>query len=343
MDFSSTLPTDLPGQISQVSQTVRDGASFLLISHLRPDGDAIGSLAGLAKSLRKLGKRVEIGLADPVPSRFSFLLEDEPILKPGNLEITHDVVIVLDAGDLPRTGFEKDLEGAGAILVNIDHHASNTMFGEVNLFDPEASSTCEMVCTLLQTGGFPLDNEVAQGLYLGLMTDSRFFQNERLRSSAHFVGARLLETGLDTSPILARLNSSRTLGEIRALGLGLSRLRVAADPRLVVVVLQGADLEKVGATWENVFSCGLFGYLTSIEGVLVGAGFVEGVEGKSFCELRSRGGFDVKEIAVSFGGGGHLAASGCNQTVPLADFAGKIEAAILERLAGYPRPQSEDR
>lgn len=336
MASSDTIRTDTPEQLSEVLSTIAGATRFLVITHIRPDGDAVGSVSGLVKSLRKAGKVVQVGFADDPPARFSFVLDEEHLLKPGNCVIDQEVVLVLDSGDLPRTGFEADLENTDAVVVNIDHHASNTMFGDINYVDTRASSACEMIVTLLVTAELPLDADVAVGLYLGLLTDTRSFQNEGLRPSAHHAAARLLETGLDTAPILSRLNGSKSLAEMKLLGKGLEKLRLECDGRLATIILGKNDLEACGASFLQVASSGLWGQLTSIQGVVAGVGIVEGPDGKTYCEFRSRSGFDVKEIAVAMGGGGHLAASGCNRSAPLATVASEALDRLKAGLAVFP-------
>ncbi|MBF0499579.1 MAG: DHH family phosphoesterase [Candidatus Riflebacteria bacterium] len=318
--------------LSAVVSAIRAGSRFLVVSHLRPDGDAVGCLAGLARSLRKAGKWVDIGLADQPPERFAFLLEEEVLVKPGRVNSDYDVIICLDAGDASRTGFEQDFDSTRAVLIDIDHHASNTCFGEINFLDFGASSTCEMITSLIQTADFPLDSDVAEGLYLGLATDSRFFQNENLRASAHLSAAALLGTGLDTAPILSILNGGRTLQEMKTLGKGLEKVEMDCDGRFAFSVLTHNDLAACGAVRENVWASGLFNQLTTIKGVIVSLVAVEDIDGKIFCEFRSRGGFDVKSIAVAMGGGGHLAASGCSRSAPLDDVVMEACRLIREKL-----------
>ncbi len=328
------LPTDV---LSQVIATLHQGQRFFLISHVRPDGDAIGCLSGLARSLRKAGKTVDIGLVDPPPDRFTFLLEGEILRKPGDLPLDHDAIVILDTGDLPRSGFAEVLEKPTTVIINIDHHPSNTGFGDLNLLDVEASSTCEMIVHLIERARLPFDPEVAQGLYLGLCTDTRFFQNENLRPTAHHAAQRLLETGLEAGTILGRLLSTKKLSEVRILGHALLSLQIEMNGRLAWVALSASDLARHGATMADVFACGLFGQLTGIEGVVAGVGFVEHSDGKIYCEFRSRRGFDVKEIAVGLGGGGHLAASGCSLAKPLETVTADVLQRVRDRLEGFPR------
>ncbi|MFZ2956082.1 MAG: bifunctional oligoribonuclease/PAP phosphatase NrnA [Candidatus Ozemobacteraceae bacterium] len=324
--------------LDAVISAIRSGSRFLVVSHLRPDGDAVGCVTGLARSLRKVGKLVDIGLADPPPERFAFLVDGECLVKPGELNCDYDVILCLDAGDASRTGFEDDFKLSKGLLIDIDHHASNTRFGEINFLDFGASSTCEMVTTLIKAANLPLDPEIAEGLYLGLLTDSRFFQNEKLRPSTHETAAALLATGLDTAPLLSLLNGGRLPQELKVLGKGLGKLEIECDGQFAFSVLTQDDLSECGATQDNVWACGLFNQLTSVRGVMVSLCVVEGSDGKTYCEFRSRGGFDVKSIAVAMGGGGHLAASGCNRAAPLKDVLAEARRLIQEKLGEKNAP-----
>ena len=221
------------------------------------------------------------------------------------------------------------------MVIAIDHHASNELYGDLNYIDHGACSTCEMVLHLVQKAGFPLDPEVAEPLFLGLMTDTRFFQNGNMRSSAYHAGGTLVETGLKTGDVLGRLNRSRKLAELRLLGLGLSRFQLDCGGKMSSLTLSQADLVSCGAVQEHVWSSGLFGQISSVEGVVVGVTLIQDPHGKVFCEFRSNSGFDVKEIAVSFGGGGHLAASGCNREGALEVVAAEVTARVRSALTAW--------
>jgi len=329
------------GQLNAVIETLQTGSRFLLISHLRPDGDAVGSLAGLARSLRKAGKKVDIALIDPPPARFKYLLDDEEIKQVIFFDANYDSIVILDTGDLARSGFEGELSDEKTLIVNIDHHASNTSFGDINLLDFHASSTSEMVVEILRVGKFPIDVEVAEPLYLGILTDTRFFQNEKIQPSTFLTAGFLLSSGLDTSPIHNRLNRTRILPELKILGRGLSKCRVSFGERLISVLLTRKDLAACKATLENVWASGLFGQLTSLEKTVVAACFMEGADGRSYCELRSNGNFDVKEIAVEMGGGGHLCASGCNSPEDIKEFSKKVLALVRKKLSDFLGKQEE--
>lgn len=337
--FFAMQEIDNTRPLTALLSAIHGGSSFLLTSHLRPDGDAVGSLSGLSKSLRKAGKRVDVALRDPVPDRFTFLLKDEFVRGPMDIDMDHDVVIVLDSGDISRTGFE--LENIDAVLVNIDHHASNTFYGDVNFVDSDASSTSEMLVNLLTCANLPMDSEIAEGLYLGLLTDSRFFQNENIRPSAHRAGEILLSTGLNTAYILNRLNSARTLSELRLLGFAFSNLKLELDGKLAYVIISAKDLAACDAELQTAFSCGIFNQLTSLEGVIASLGVVQGAQGKVFCEFRAKGGFNVKDIATAMGGGGHIAASGCNMDDDLENVANKAIGFLKKEMTEFLGMQSD--
>ena len=335
MEYLNMQQTDIIENRGKVLNIINRADRFLLTAHVRPDGDAVGALSGLAKSLCKYGKNVRIALADKVPPRFSFVFDDdERFLSPDQIEDLYDVILVLDSGDLPRTGLATKIDAMNVVVVNIDHHASNNEFGEINLVDAQASSTCEMIVFLLLAGKLPLDADIAKGLYLGLLTDTRFFQNESLRSTAFRAAEALLDTGLDTIPILGKLNGSRSLEELKVLGMGLSKLALDCAGQLATVVISQEDLTNCGGSFQQVWSCGIFGQMTSLEGVTAGVGIIEGEDGKVYCEFRSRNGFNVKDIAVAMGGGGHLAASGCNKEMPLAEVVSEAIDRLRMQLDG---------
>ncbi|MBF0406022.1 MAG: DHH family phosphoesterase [Candidatus Riflebacteria bacterium] len=318
-----------------VADALKNGQTFLVTSHQRPDGDAVGSVLGLAQSLIKDRKKVDIGFADQIGENFSFLVNQTP-LKPGMIkENYYDYVISLDCGDLPRTGFEEDFSKYRNKLINIDHHISNNLFGSINLLDANASSTCEIVLFLLLYCDLPLNSEIAECLYLGLVTDGRFFQNESMRYTAHVAGAVLLNAGLKTNQILSSLTSRRSIPELKVLGMGLGKIQTDLDGKLASVLITAADIAQCNAVCDHVWSCGLFNQITSLKGVIVGFTVVENGEGVSFCEFRSKSGFDVKEIAVALGGGGHLAASGCHQPIPANELYQKAMKLIREKLSSF--------
>lgn len=323
MQFSNIIPTELFSAAEKIISLLRRSDKILIASHLRPDGDAVGSVSGLAKSLRRAGKLVDIALLDGAPERFAFVFGDMRVMQTAEIDCDHDLIMVLDSGDADRTGITYKRDAQKTSLVNIDHHASNTFFGDENLVDTGASSTCEMVAGLIQQAGLPLDADVALSLLLGLITDSRSFQNEGIRYSAHLAAAMLLATGVDSSPILNTLNSGKSVEDLRVQGFGLNNFQLECKEKLATLQIRDADLKTLKAQISNIFASGIFNILTSIKTVMASVVIFERDDGMVFCEFRSRGGIDVKEVAVAMGGGGHLPASGCSRMAPFAEVAGE--------------------
>lgn len=311
------LPIERINDAEKILDRVKAASKILVAAHLRPDGDATGSVSGLIKSLQKAGKQVEAALFDGVPEKFTFVWPEVKLLRDQQINSDHDLIMILDSGDADRTGFTFNRDPKKTCLINIDHHASNTMFGDLNYVDTGASAACEIIAALLEHGGLPIDADVAISLMLGLVTDSRFFQNEGLRHTAHLAAAHLLKTGLDTTPILKTLNSGRSEIDLRVQGFGLSNFKLECDRRLATLVIRQSDLKKIGAETGSIFASGIFNLLLSITETHASVVIFERDDGMSFCEFRSRGGINVKDVAVAMGGGGHVPASGCSRAVPI--------------------------
>ena len=318
------IPENLQKDAKTIIDLIKNSQKILLTAHLRPDGDAIGSISGLMKSLEKIGKKVDVDLLDGVPSRFPFVWpEGHELLKKPEIESNHDLIIVLDCGDAERHGITFKYDKSKTTLINIDHHASNVNFGDVNYVDTGAQATCEIVTALIEKGGFPLDTDIAESLMLGLMTDSRTFSNENIRYTTHDAAATLLRTGLSVSRILNTLNCGRKEVDLRIQGFGLSNFNLDCDNHLATLVITQKDLAKFNANVGNIFASGIFNIPLTIESVTASVVIFEREDGFSACEFRSRGGIDVKEVAVALGGGGHLPASGCSQQIPIEEMADK--------------------
>lgn len=307
------FPSELKETAEKIADLLNGSQRILVTAHVRPDGDAIGSVSGMAWSLKKAGKEVDVALVDGVPERFAFVtppleFSTEPVIKSD-----HEVILVLDTGEKNRTGIEIEYDPAKTVMVNIDHHPSNTLFGDINYLDGKAAAACEIVAALLNHANLPVDQDVALALMLGLITDSRFFQNEGLRYTTHEAAAFLLRTGVNTTRILNTLNSGKSEADLRVSGFGLSNFRLECNKNLGWLVIRQSDLKKLDANVGNVYASGIFNQMLSIKETLASVVIFEREDGMSACEFRSRSGIDVKEIAVRLGGGGHLAASGCSQ------------------------------
>lgn len=337
MHYSDMLPDEHKQAVEDIGSAISCASRVFITSHVRPDGDAIGSISGLAKALTQKGIDVSIAMADPLPARFSSVFDGLEYSQKQMVVNEYDLVFILDSGESTRTGIDltPPSYGESGKIINIDHHASNTLFGELNYVDINASSTCEMITALLNHLQLPLDSNVASGLMLGLFTDSRFFQNENLRYTAHLCAAKLLHTGLDTRPLLKNLNSSRTETDLRMQGFCLSNFKLHNNGKIATLTIKKSDLDNLNAKTSNIFASGIFNILTSMRTTIASVVTFEGDNGLSFCEFRAREGFNVKEVAVKLGGGGHIAASGCSQNTDVDLLAKKSLELMTMQLNKY--------
>lgn len=330
------IPEALQNEAKTIIDLLKKSNSVLITAHLRPDGDAIGSVTGMMKSLEKQGKKVDVDLLDGVPARFPFVWpEGHKLLQQAEVKSDHDLILVLDCGDNERHGIHFEYDKAKTTLINIDHHASNVMFGDVNYVDTGAQATCEIVTGLLDMAGIPLDKDTAEGLMLGLMTDSRNFSNEGIRYTTHEAAACLLRTGMSVERILNILNCSRSEADLRIQGYGLSNFQLACDGHLATLVITQKELKRFGANVGNIFGSGIFNTPLTMKEVTACAVIFERDDGYSACEFRSRGGINVKDVAIALGGGGHVPASGCSQQIPIEEMATKAIELMKKQVSEF--------
>lgn len=330
------IPETLQNEAKTIIDLLRKSNKVLITAHLRPDGDAIGSVTGMMKSLEKQGKKVDVDLLDGVPARFPFVWpQGHELLQQSEIKSDHDLILVLDCGDNERHGIHFEYDKSKTTLVNIDHHASNVMFGDVNYVDTGSQATCEIVTGLLDMAGMPIDQDTAEGLMLGLMTDSRIFSNEGIRYTTHEAAARLLRTGISVERILNVMNCSRSEADLRVQGYGLTNFQLECDNHLATLVITQNVLKSLNANVGNIFGSGIFNTPLTMKEVTACVVIFERDDGYSACEFRSRGGINVKEVAVALGGGGHVPASGCSQQVPIDELASKAIELMKKQVSEF--------
>jgi phosphoesterase RecJ-like protein len=292
------------------SKLIHSASNLLLICHVSPDGDAIGSLLGLGLALKALGKETTLACESPPPAKFNFLPGFENIVD--TVEgIPFDLVIGLDSSDPARLGsVYQPLRLAGAPLLNIDHHVTNLYYGDVNIVDTQAASTAEIIVTLLEHLEVALEETqtpgVATSLLTGIVTDTLGFRTSNVTPRVMAAAMRLMEAGASLSRVTYYAFNQRPLVELRLLAIGLSRIEV--DDGLAWSEIRLADQQACGHMNGDV---GLVGMLARTQEVQIAAVFTEKQDNKVEIGFRADPGFDVSQIALSLGGGGHPAASGC--------------------------------
>jgi phosphoesterase RecJ-like protein len=307
--------------LDQAAQALLSAQNILVTSHIRPDGDAIGSLLGLGLSLQEAGKQVQMLLSDGVPSAFRFLEGSQNIRnKPQG---GFDLSVVLDCSDFDRSG--SALDGQLVPDLNIDHHPTNENFARINLIEVEAVATAEMIALLLQDFDLPLSKQAADALLFGLITDTLGFRTYNMTPRALRVAAHLMESGADLPELYYAGLLRRSFEAARFWGAGLSALQ--KDGRLAWTSLTADDRRNSGYAGRD--DADLINILTTIEGIDIIVVFVEQPKGHVKVSWRSKPGLDVSQLAVQFGGGGHAAAAG-------ADIPGSL-AEVQERVLGATR------
>ena len=325
----------MQNKYDDIVKVIREGRRFMVISHLNPEGDAIGSLLGLALALRADGKEAVAYLEDELPDMFDFLPGAETIVHDLKGEEAFDATIAVDCGQKERLGKGfNDFPECGT-LVNIDHHATNDSFGEYNVIDPEASAAGEMVYDLLGAADIHIDKRIATNLYVAIHTDTGSFRYSSSTSGAFKKTGELVALGADPWEISTHIYENLPYKRFLLLGLVLSTMKLVELDNVKVATLLVTDdmMKETGATRE--LSDGFVNYARSVEGVEVGMLFRESdTNGDPYkVSLRSKGRVDVAAIAACFKGGGHKNAAGCTIEGTLKDVQERVFEALKEQIA----------
>lgn len=319
--------TGKPPAIDAIRHEVAAGARFLLTSHARPDGDAIGSELALAFALEALGKRVEVINRDPVPEQFRPFPGTDRIVVADRVTGRFDAAFVLECGDVTRPG----LAGLERYrLVNIDHHAGNGLYGAVNWFDPSAAACGEMVFELVDALGVPLSVEIATHVYVAILTDTGSFHYSNITARTFDICRRLVASGVEPEAVARQVYDTGSPGKLRLIGALLSGMRLEAAGRLALLYLDADLLRQTGATYDD--TDGLINMPLSAREVQAVAMFKTEQPGEVRVSLRSKGPVDVRVVAERHGGGGHRNAAGFTLKTPLSQAHDAIVAQLAAAL-----------
>jgi phosphoesterase RecJ-like protein len=301
----------------RVLQELRSSQRLIVVAHEHPDGDAVGSLIGMQGALTALGKDCLMFIDSselPLPQEYSFLSLSGLVSSPPD-DLDERTVVFLDCGNLERNPAEA-LQRPGMHILNIDHHHDNTHFGTVNLVVPDASCTAEIVWDLMRGLGVAPTLEIAEALYVGLITDTGRFMYENTGPRAHRMAAELIEAGVDVHEIYRRVYEGVPYGKLALLARGLAKVERYDSGRLTVTELDAADFADSGA--EESYSEGVIDHLRAVQGTAVAAlvrdriGDTDG-NGNPLRKVSLRASderVDVSAIARIQGGGGHRQAAG---------------------------------
>jgi len=277
--------------------------NILLTSHINPDGDALGSSLSLYPILKKMGKNVKVfNVTKELPDYLDFLPNFDKVIH--NVDIDKfDLVISFDCGSFDRLGIEKRPK----FLINIDHHISNTNYGDLNLIDPNAASTSQVVFELLKTNGIEIDKDSAICIYTALVTDTGSFQYESVNDRVFEIASELVKCGVEPNYVAKMLFQRDRLSRLRLLAKAYDTIELCCDGRVAFVEVTKEMMEITGAIKEDTDT--IVNSVRNIATVEVACMLREDDEGIKI-SLRSKNYFDVSEVAKSLGGGGHIRAAG---------------------------------
>jgi bifunctional oligoribonuclease and PAP phosphatase NrnA len=326
--------TVLTSDLDLVAEEIRAGDKFLLTTHENPDGDALGSLLATHQILEALGKDSVMFLAAkefPLPVEYRFLPLEEVFHEPP-ADINDRVVIFLDCGNIDR--MPVDFLRTDTKLINIDHHHDNTRFGTVNLVDVDASCTAEIVYDLAGLLGVELTHEIANALYVALVTDTGKFMYENTDARSHRMAAGLIEAGVQVNDVYRRLYEHAPIEKLKLLAQALGNIELLDNGRLAITYISSDDYAATGGS--EALTEGVIDHLRTIDGTAAAAVVRDQADGGRAARkvsMRSTDGrVDVSAIARINGGGGHRRAAGFGTDLPYEQVVEFLIAEIDSQL-----------
>ncbi|MBC8179412.1 MAG: bifunctional oligoribonuclease/PAP phosphatase NrnA [Desulfobacteraceae bacterium] len=294
--------------LGKISAVLSEGKRFLLMTHKDPDGDGIGSMLALGKSLSDAGKEVSILAQNPIPPPLNLLKGADKIVNILDVDGDFDAAVALDCAERSRLGeFENHLENF-RLVINIDHHETNESFGDLNLVEPESSSTGELVYRLLEEAGLPMGSDVAGNIFAAIQTDTGSFRYSNTTAEALRIAAALLELGADPWEISKQVMNSHSLPRLKLLEMALRTIEFHHEKKIAIMILSQGMFKKAGAQQSD--SERFVDYPRFIFGVELGVLIREIDENECKFSLRSNSWLNVARLASRFGGGGHVRAAG---------------------------------
>jgi phosphoesterase RecJ-like protein len=319
-----------PGIIDRVLDAVHQNKTFCIVGHIRPDGDCVGSQLGLALALQNEGKKVVCWNEDLVPDKYRFLNRDGLFQKPkGGMKF--DCVIATDCASFERLGTVSKCVARRRILINIDHHESNTRYGDINWVSARESSTGELIYRLLKVAHWPITKPIADCLFTAVSTDTGSFQYPTTRPATFHVGAELVTRGANLAKICDEVYQSYPLSRVRLLKHIYNHFRLTHQNQIAYFWLRQVDFARAGSEGDETE--GLIDHIRDIEPVVVACVFEEIEPQLTRISLRSKSDkINVSDIAEKFGGGGHPAAAGARISGKPLSVQRRIIAAVKRAL-----------
>jgi phosphoesterase RecJ-like protein len=315
--------TTISPEIPRIVDAIRSRRRFVLSSHARPDGDSLGSQLAMVYALQAMGKEALAINADPAPAPLMAFPGVREIRIAASVEGEFDAAIIMECGDLKRTGVS-GLERF--FVINIDHHPGNAGYGQINWFDASAAACAEMVYELVRALGLPLTREIATHVYLAILTDTGSFHYSGISPRTFEICRECLEAGVDPVLVARNVYDSNNMGRLKLFGAVLGAMQIDATGRIAIVYVDHEMARTAGGTYEDTE--GLVNLpltVKEIEAVI----FFKQERGDEYrVSLRSKGNIDIGSIAKEFGGGGHKNAAGLTVTGPIEE----LQRTLIEKI-----------
>lgn len=313
----------------QIGKLIKDSDNFAIVSHTSPDGDSMGAILGLYNALIMMGKSVDIFLEEAPPDKFSFLPNFKRIRYDKNYG-NYSYLFILDCGDLERLGNCMEIVHNCKALINIDHHISNKLFGNINIVDANASSTGELIYEILKINGFNITKDIAACLYTSILTDTGGFKYSNTTSVTLTITGDLINTGIDFPEINSIIYNRKSISQVKLMSMVTSTIEMFNNNTISLLLLTREMLEKCNATDEEAEE--FINIARDIKGVEVSVFLKEKDKGKYKISLRSNKYVDVRIIAEAFNGGGHIRAAGCTIEGKLNNVKSKLIDEIIKHM-----------
>jgi bifunctional oligoribonuclease and PAP phosphatase NrnA len=298
--------------LARIIELVANCRNFLITSHVRPDGDSIGSELALYLALRGMGKEAAVFSQDGVPETYRFLPGAAAVSRDFGPTESYDALFVLDCSDLGRVGKRAERLTAIKYVISIDHHVTNGDFSDLCILDPGASSTGELVFKLVRELNAPVTPEIATNLYTAILTDTGSFHYSNTGADALKIASELVRAGADPSYIAEQIFESNPPAKARLFARAVQTLKLEMDGRVGSMLVSRGMLNEANATLENTEN--FVDFVRAIKGVEIALLYTEMEDRFYKVSMRSKGDINVERIAVKFGGGGHVNAAACRIT-----------------------------
>jgi phosphoesterase RecJ-like protein len=314
----------------EIKELIDANQEILIFGHKDADGDTLGCSLAFAEALRAIGKEVWVLIPPPLPQIYAFLPGFDSILAEPPHGIDPHLVFFFDSGNLERSGESVKRIASHATVVNVDHHPSNSRFGDLNLIEPEASAVGQIVIDMLDYFGYAITPDIATNLYVALLTDTGGFRHENTTPRALSDAARLALLGADPGEIATNVYKMRPETTLKLSGLALATMQVEIEGRLAWATVTRRMLREAGAVMAE--SEGIIDTLNSIAGLELAILFKEVRNDLTKISVRSRGAVDAAAMCATFGGGGHIRAAGAEIDKSMEEAVGLVLAAAKEAI-----------